>query len=102
MSVGRNAPTNPDTPVLFPKIVDGEGKEVVNYLNDFKNEGIKSPVFLKNTQENLNNLKQRNINEVVDAKLANGNVVLQNAASLRVDKVEKNWERSHEGRAIRN
>jgi len=89
MSIGRTALANSNTPVLFPKIVDSNGNEVINYLKDFKNEGVKAPMFLKNTQENLNSLKQRNINEVVDAQLSNGNVVLQNAASLKADKWKK-------------
>ncbi len=89
ISLGRNMPTNADAPVLFPKILDGNGNEVLNYLKDFKNEGVKAPVFLKNTQENLNNLKNKNITEVIDAKLNNGNVILQSAESLKVDKWKK-------------
>jgi hypothetical protein len=91
---GRSAPqktndANSQTPVLFPKILDSNGNEVIDYLKDFKNEGVRAPQFLKNTQDNINSLKQKNITEIIDAKMANGNIVLPNASELKVDKWKK-------------
>jgi hypothetical protein len=89
MAIGRSGQTNSEAPVLFPKLLDSSGNEVVNYLKDFKNEGVKTPQFIKNTQENLLSLKSKNITEIVDAKLNNGNVVIPNLENLKVDKWKK-------------
>lgn len=81
--------SNAQTPVLFPKIIDSNGNEVIDYLKEFKSEGVKMPQFVKNTQETINNLKQKNITEIIDAQVSNGNIVLPNASALKVDKWKK-------------